>query len=831
MYSALFGDKIPLMTSYTTFFGLNKVPFARIAVGNHGCVAPQVASAMAGIKKALAYQDAVVAVSGPVGSGKTTITRRALEKSAEFHVIVTIGRIQFAHDEVLELLLAGLGVRQLPKSTVHRFATFRRVLQQYSEQNTRVFILIEDATRVGLDALSELEAVTAADAGVSDGANLILLGDESLKSFLKQPQLARLKQRVRVRQEIAAQDQNELQGYLKHCFRLAGKEFDEIFSDDCLPVLHRLTDGIPRVVNNLLVAAMDAATEQQIEKIDAGLIGKIAELEFGLTGGHNVAEIEAVLQENSAQEPLTKLEPAPEPEPQSEPELAVAPQPELEPVTDPEPASGLEEDDEIPELIQDTLPDLQILAPDLIADEAAESAPDTGPEPAVQATPEPEPILEIEPPATAPSAEATAGDVVSKVEPVHEPTEFELPVLTGVFPEASIETAKGSSAGAPESAAEPEVTAAAEPEPEILPELKLEAEPAPEPELEPTPKPEPATVAAQEPAPAAVEAGEAAADVPDWEKDPTLAQLRPDLDALERAMAVAQGDDNDKSESVAAENLRREQAQAEAAAKAAAEEEASADIVPEITLDRQIQEKIEEATEALKQTQVDATADVTEELEATSKAPVAEPAAQDQAVSLDVPSNKAEKADQELEKIASELAKAKTLEDVDDMAAETLFGEEFSMMAAQVAANAPPIGEDTQVAKGTLPGETVEEPELALDPEPEADPAPQADADPMDTSSSQRLQALREMNHSEPPAGAPSLPEATESIVMSGGGVELPPAENSDSVDSIEDQIKTSMTQKMEALKIDHLPREFDDDDDDETVEKTGFLGGLFRRK
>ena len=106
MYSALFGDKLPLMTSYTTFFGLKKEPFAKIAAGNDVFVAPQVASAMAAVKKALVSQDSVVAVSGPVGSGKTTITRRALEKSAEFHIIVTIGRIQFAHDEVLELLLA-----------------------------------------------------------------------------------------------------------------------------------------------------------------------------------------------------------------------------------------------------------------------------------------------------------------------------------------------------------------------------------------------------------------------------------------------------------------------------------------------------------------------------------------------------------------------------------------------------------------------------------------------------------------------------------------------------------------------------------------------------
>ena len=790
MYLAVFGDKLPIMTDYKTFFGLSKAPFAALAAGTDVFIAPQVASAMAGIKKALASEDAVIAVSGPVGSGKTTITRRALESAAEFHIIVTIGRIQFGHDEVLELLLAGLGVRQLPKSTVHRFATFRRVLQQYAEQKTRVFILIEDATRVGLDALSELEAVTAADAGVSNGANLILLGDGRLNALLKDPTLARIKQRVRIRQVVAAQTSNELHGYLKHCFRLAGKEFDEIFDAEAAATLHRLTDGIPRVVNNLVVATLGAAAESGQRQVGTGLIEKIADVEFGLTGGHKVAEIEAAI-EKAAE---------PEPQPEPEPVLQAVPEPEPEPLlqAEPEPeiaaaAADIEDDeDEIPELIQDTLPDLQILAPQLLPDEEIDNAADTNVE------------IAAEPEADVPEL---------KPEPVHEPTEFELPILTGEFPELAADTA-------------------AEPEPEQLPELKpepvVELQPEPEPiaKVEPEPEPEP-----EPQAEASASAADDSAEVPAWERDPTLAQLRPDLDALERAMHAAQGDDdNSRPKSVIEENLAQEPEPAPQPVAAAPEP------VLEITLDKQIQAKIEEATEALKQTQVDATAELGGDAENAAAQPsktatsdVAEPA-----ITLDASVNGAAKADQELEKIASELAKAKTLEDVDDMAAETLFGEEFSMMAAQVAANAPPIENETQVATGTPAGETNESLALSLEEEAPAAEESAAEAAPepeqLDTSSSQRLQVLRDMNNTAPPPGAPPIPEASESIVMSGGGVELPPAENSDSVDSIEDQINISMTQNLKALNINHLPQNLDGDDDDETVEKTGFFG-LFRRK
>jgi type II secretory pathway predicted ATPase ExeA len=250
------------MNSYLNHFGLKKAPFSAHVAGNNVFVAPQVAAIAAAMKKALSTEDAVVSLSGPVGSGKTTIAKRALESIGQNRGIVTIGRMPFGPDEVLEILLAGLGARQLPKSTVHRFATFRRLLQQFAEQNTRVFVLVEDAGRIGPDALSELEALTAADAGVSNGANLILLGDDGINDLLRDPKMARLKQRLRTRQTITAQSPGELQGYLKHCFRLAGQEFDTIFAEGSARTLHGLCDGLPRVANNLIESILNLAAER-----------------------------------------------------------------------------------------------------------------------------------------------------------------------------------------------------------------------------------------------------------------------------------------------------------------------------------------------------------------------------------------------------------------------------------------------------------------------------------------------------------------------------------------------------------------------------------------
>ena len=100
--------------------------------------------------------------------------------------------MRLAPDEVLELLLAGFGVSRLPAGTVQRFATFKRILIERAKANIRVVIVIEDALRIGNDALLELEALTSSEAGVVGGANIVLMGPPEIDKRINFPELARL---------------------------------------------------------------------------------------------------------------------------------------------------------------------------------------------------------------------------------------------------------------------------------------------------------------------------------------------------------------------------------------------------------------------------------------------------------------------------------------------------------------------------------------------------------------------------------------------------------------------------------------------------------------
>jgi len=188
---------------YEQHFGLKKRPFSANAAGTEVFVGPQTAKMIAGLTKALSSCDAIVTVSGPVGAGKSTLVAKAMDGIGSSRKIVQVGRMQLDSNDVLELLLGELGPDKLPNGTIQKFVAFRRSLKELEDAKTRVLIAVEDGMRIGVDALAELEALTAADAGDSEGASIVVMGDERLDQYLQDPQLARLRQRVRQNHSVA----------------------------------------------------------------------------------------------------------------------------------------------------------------------------------------------------------------------------------------------------------------------------------------------------------------------------------------------------------------------------------------------------------------------------------------------------------------------------------------------------------------------------------------------------------------------------------------------------------------------------------------------------
>ncbi len=742
---------------YEKQFGLSRRPFRANATGADVFVGPQTARTMAGMKKALAATEAVVAITGEPGVGKSTLVNRAIDAVGGDRLVVLISRMQLGHDEVLDFLLEKFDASNIPASTIKKINLFRDLLGVRTGAGTRVFIVIEDAVRIGEDALAEFEALTAPDTNHPEGANIILMGDNVLLEHLEVPALVRLKQRTRLRHQILPLTTSELLAYLKHCFRLAGGEFDLSFEDGSGQLLFELSQGNPRVANNLVESILTAAAEQKTSKVDATLIKKVADEQYGLS-----VSTPSVVQESATEQ----ARPVP-----------------LQPA----------EQDETPDLIHDTLPDLEVLAPGLAAQGLVISQESEPPQSENEEIPTLFTSMRLEKPVAAEDRPVAVPELVAKTpKPAPKPE----PV-----------------AQAPKPVPIPEPVAQA---PKPVPKPKpVAATPKPAPKAEPVaeaPKPAPKA----EPAPQAANSDED--DPPAWDRDPTFAELRPDIEALEQAMADFQQEDDEPKP------VKESEPMPEVELK-----DPTLPGVPELTLDMAIENKIHEAQEALAKTDAAIDANAAPDKADTSSAP--EPKVGVPPLVSPPPEVKDQKADAELEKIAAGLARAKSIEDVDDQMAETLFGEEFSLVAAQVVANSPmpdSANQAPEAAARPMPNAVEEQPaQTSMErefKEVHGDNALEvsietASGGGLDLSASRRLATVRALNADKTPAVG--VPPVAPAINPSANGAAAKPAPAARPA-PIEDQIMTSMTQTLEALSSRPKPSIEDDDEDPK--------GGFFSR-
>ncbi len=710
---------------YEKQFGLSRRPFRANATGADVFVGPQTAKFMAGMRKGLATSEAVVVVTGQPGIGKSTLVNRAIDAISGDKFVIRISRMQLGHDEVLEFLLDKLDATDIPAGTIKKIILFRELLALRTKAGTRVIIVVEDAVRIGEDALAEFEALTTADSDHPDGANMILMGDDTLLERLEAPALLRLKQRTHMRQQVLPLSAGELQGYLKHCFRLAGGEFDLAFAAGAGKMLADLSQGNPRVANKLVESMLTAATEEKATKVDTAQITKIASDEHGLTTDSPAA---------------TAVEPEPDPEPE-------------------------------PVLIQDTLPDLEVLAPGLAAQGLVISAESEPPPPVGGEIPTLFSSTRLKAPVAAPPvAEAPAAEKPAAEDPVVKEPAAEDPVVE-----------------------EPatEETVAEEPE-----------------------------------------------EKPDWDRDPTLAELKPDIEALEQAMADFQQPDEEPEDDKVMEPMPEVELK-----------DPTLPGVPELTLDMAIERKVTEVQEELAKTDAAIAAKGAPEKsnsnDATkSNAPKPKvgvpPLVRTKPVAPAEPAEPAELAvedqiaDTELEKIAQGLASAKSIEDVDDKMAETLFGEEFSLAAAQVAALVAAeesANEDLEPANEGTPA--VADKSAATPAERELEEAggesavevsiETAAGGGMDFSASQRLATVRALNSNKAPVVG--VPIAVTTKDPATNGTLAPPKAATQPV-PIEDQIDISLTQTLKTLSP-RAKSSIEDDDDDDT--KAGFFSRFKR--
>ena len=129
---------------------------------------------------------------------------------------------------------------------------------EVSERGKRVVLICDEAHLLDAESLEGVRCLSNLGMDQTAPFCLLLLGQPTLRRKLRTGTFTALDQRIAVRYAIGGLDLKETQSYVQHHLALAGRS-DTLFSDDAIGLIHSTSRGLPRLINNLAVAALVAA--------------------------------------------------------------------------------------------------------------------------------------------------------------------------------------------------------------------------------------------------------------------------------------------------------------------------------------------------------------------------------------------------------------------------------------------------------------------------------------------------------------------------------------------------------------------------------------------
>jgi type II secretory pathway predicted ATPase ExeA len=239
-------------------YGFNRMPFGKD-------LAPQMLHTTRAHQEAVARigwcidEHALGVITGEVGAGKTVAIRAA------------VAALDDSRYTTIYLGCPDIGARGLYTSIVtalggtprfHRCSlipqTQDALAAETDERSRQVIVVLDEAHLLTSEQLEAIRLLTNARMDSRSPMACLLVGQPTLRRRIKLGAFAALDQRIALRYNMPGMDQPETGTYIAHHLKLAGRS-DTLFSDDAVGLIHQVSRGLPRAINNLAVQALVAA--------------------------------------------------------------------------------------------------------------------------------------------------------------------------------------------------------------------------------------------------------------------------------------------------------------------------------------------------------------------------------------------------------------------------------------------------------------------------------------------------------------------------------------------------------------------------------------------
>ena len=263
---------------YCEFFGFSEKPFTITPNPQFIYLSEQHREAFAHLLYGIDSHAGFIAMTGEVGTGKTTVLRTLLTRlDSERYRSALIFNPCRSGEQLLASICREFGVAPDEcKNYGYLDALNLFLLDQHAAGRT-VVLVVDEAQNLTPDVLEQVRMISNLETVHNKLIQIILAGQPELNDVLNRHDLRQLSQRITVRCHLTPMDRRDTAEYIRHRLKVSGCRIPGLFSSGAVKRIYRFSRGVPRLINIVSEQALVMAWTQENSSVTPDIAARVIE--------------------------------------------------------------------------------------------------------------------------------------------------------------------------------------------------------------------------------------------------------------------------------------------------------------------------------------------------------------------------------------------------------------------------------------------------------------------------------------------------------------------------------------------------------------------------
>lgn len=259
-----------IVPNYIEYFGFKISPFENVPdpkfffnEGDHARIHNN-------IKTFLKIGRGLTVVTGPVGSGKTTLSQMIMSELTNNVRLIWMAEPPRSSVELLLFIANALGLQPLTTKKTFLLRDIRNALININAKGGKCLVIIDESHLMLDDVFNGIRLLNNLEDSASKLIQILLLGQEELIEIINKPEMEAFRQRISSLEIIGNMSTDRIPKYISHRIQVAGGKYS-IFTDTGWAALFFAfgSGSIPRIINSLCDRSLGVAYERKKVNVDA----------------------------------------------------------------------------------------------------------------------------------------------------------------------------------------------------------------------------------------------------------------------------------------------------------------------------------------------------------------------------------------------------------------------------------------------------------------------------------------------------------------------------------------------------------------------------------